>query len=180
MTSKRLVSFFLGAWWGACFVGPIAWAQAATNGLDNLDWKEEAAPPPPAFSKDRMIPLEMPRHITLKVGVDPETITVGADGVVRYAVVMVNSTGSVNAVFEGIRCASDEFKIYARAGSSGTWNLVTDPQWKPVTDNMPSRHAMVFARQAACDVRVTNTKAEILRRLKQGANAGSPKPVIWQ
>ena len=165
MTLKRLFSFLLVF----CIVSSIAWAQP-TNEPDNLDWKEEPAPTPPAFSKDRVTPLEMPRHVTLAVGVDPQTVVVGLDGVVRYAIVMENSTGSVSAAFEGIRCASDEVKTYARAGSSGTWNIVLEPKWRPITDNMPSRHALVFARQAACDVRVTNTKVEILQRLKRGQN----------
>lgn len=55
------------------------------NGLNNPDGAEaeEQAPPPPSFSKDNLIPLNMPPHISVKIRVDPETVAVGGDGVVR-------------------------------------------------------------------------------------------------
>lgn len=143
------------------------WAQTG-NGLDNPDWKEEQAPPPPTFSKDALVKIDMPLHVSVKVGVDPNTIVVGPDGVVRYVVVMVNSSGSVNAVFEGIRCASDEVKTYARWNSAGSWSVLAEPQWKGINDNMPSKHAYAFARQGACETRMASDKETIIRQLKSG------------
>ncbi len=148
------------------------WAQTG-NGLDNPDWKEEQAPPPPTFSKDALVRIDMPAHVSVKVGVDPNTIVVGTDGVVRYVIVMVNSSGSVNAVFEGIRCASDEVKTYARWNSAGTWTVLADPPWKGINDNMPSKHAYAFARQGACDARIAPTKEAIISRLKSGTKAAA-------
>lgn len=150
---------------GALLLAGAAWAQ---NGPDNPDWVEDKAPPPPAFSRDKLVPVEMPSYVTLKVGVDPQTLSVGADGVVRYVMVMRNSSGSVNAVYEGIRCVSDEVKTYARAGNSGQWTLVEQPQWKPVNDNMPSRHAWAFARQGGCEARLSTSKDAIIKALQQG------------
>ena len=109
----------------------------------------------------------MPSYVSVKVGVDPQTLSVGADGVVRYVMVMRNSSGSVNAVYEGIRCVTDEVKTYARAGNSGQWTLVEQPQWKPVNDNMPSRHAWAFARQGGCENRLTTSKDAIIKALQQ-------------
>ena len=108
----------------------------------------------------------MPQNVALKVGVDPDTIVVGADGVVRYVIVMRNSTGSTNAVYEGIRCITDEVKTYARQGSAGQWSMVQSPAWKAVNDNMPSHHAQVFARQGGCQNRLAVSKQEIVVALK--------------
>jgi hypothetical protein len=138
------------------------------NGLDNPDWQEELVPPPPAFSKDGLIPLEMPPHVSVKVGVDPASITVGADGVVRYVIVMTNATGSTNAVYEGIRCISDEVKTYARYSTSGQWSMLANAAWKAVNDNMPSRHAQAFARQGGCQSRLATSKQEIITALRTG------------
>jgi CNP1-like family len=164
MALKRRISIRLG-WVGLCLACTGAWAQSG-NGLDNPDWKEAQTPPPPAFAKDQVIALDMPPFVSLKVGVDPSTIVVGDDGVVRYVIVMTNATGSVNAVYEGIRCITDEVKTYARWTSSGTWSLVSDPQWKALNDNMPSQHAKAFARQGGCQSRLATSKNEILRALK--------------
>jgi hypothetical protein len=146
---------------------PNSVAQTAVT-LDNPDWEEEQVPPPPAFSKDKLIRLEMPPHVSVQVGVDPESIAVGADGVVRYVVVMTNATGNVNAAYEGLHCIRDEVKTYARFSASGQWSLTTNPAWKAVNDNMPSQHALAFARQGACQNHLASTKQEIITALKSG------------
>lgn len=148
------------------------------NGLDNPDWVEDKEPAPPAFSKTRALPLEMPNYVTVRVGIDPATVTVGQDGVVRYVVVMSNATGTVNAAYEGIRCASDQVKIYARAGASGEWSVIPEPAWRDVNGNQPSKHAMVFARLAACDVRVANRQAEVIQALQTQQRPRSAKPSV--
>lgn len=159
----------------ACCAAQLAWGQVG-NGLDNLDWAEEKEPPPPAFSKTQVLPLDMPNYVSVRVGIDPTTVKVGLDGVVRYVAVMSNATGTVNAVYEGIRCASDQVKTYARAGNSGEWTVAVEPPWRDVNGNQPSKHAFVFARLAACDVRVANRLEDILRALQTQKNPRSTKP----
>jgi hypothetical protein len=145
--------------YGDSSMAPVA------NSVDNPDWAEEQNPQPPAFSVQRLIPLDMPSYLSIKFGVDPETIAVGGDGVVRYVIVMRNVTGSTSAVFEGVRCVSDEVKTYARFGSAGQWSMVAKPEWKPVNDNMPSHHAQAFARQGGCKDRFPPGKQDIIEAL---------------
>ena len=137
--------------------------------LDNPDWKESSTPTAPAFSADKVLPLNMPIYVTLKVGIDPNTLTITPDGIVRYVVVTRNASGSVNALYEGIRCATGEVKTYARANGSGVWSMVAEPTWRHFTDNLPSKHAWVFARQAACDGRSTTASSitDIIKALKK-------------
>jgi len=146
----------------------VASLAQSSNGTDNPDWTEEEASSPPAFSKDHLIPIDMPNYVSITVGVDPETIVVGGDGVVRYVIVMTNSTGSTNAVYEGIRCITDEVKTYARLNSAGSWVTQTNTQWKLVSDNMPSRHAQAFARQGGCQKHLATSKREIIAALRAG------------
>jgi len=133
------------------------------------DWQETDVPPPPAFSRDKLLPLNMPIYVTLQFGVDPATISVSADGVVRYVVVASNASGSVNAFYEGIRCGTGEVKTYARASNTGTWTLIKDAQWRGLTDNQPSKHAWVFARQGACEGRAAaaSSAQDIIRAMKK-------------
>ncbi|MDR7305602.1 CNP1-like family protein [Rhodoferax saidenbachensis] len=152
---------------------------SAQNTLDNPDWVEEKEPPPPAYSTTKVLALEMPHYVSVKVSIDPSTILVGNDGIVRYVAVMTNRTGTTNAVYEGIRCVSDEVKTYARAGSSGEWSLVSEPAWKPVNDNLPSKHAYAFARQAACQSRVASSKSEIIKALQTGIKPGQSNQVFY-
>ncbi len=64
-------------------------AQAQAD-LDRLDWTEEDAPPPPAFSWDRSVELQMPPYVTVQVAIDPRTISVGA---VRFFAASVRRSG---------------------------------------------------------------------------------------
>lgn len=136
---------------------------------EDPDWKESDAPTPPTFSVDKLLPLAMPPYVSLKFGIDPATLSIAQDGIVRYVVVARNAGGSVNAMYEGIRCSTGEVKTYARAGSTGVWSVLAEPQWRGLTDNQPSKHAWVFARQAACDGRAAaaSNTADIVRALKK-------------
>lgn len=131
------------------------------------EWVEEKPSAPPAFAVDHLIPVDMPRYVSVEVGVDPATIAVGTDGVVRYVVVMRNASGANMATFEGLRCATDEVKTYARFSSSGQWVVVQVPEWKPINGNMPSKHAWAIARQGACDTGMSSTPEETIKALKQ-------------
>lgn len=142
--------------------------QAAMPEIDP-DWKEAEVPAPPAFGTSQLLPIEMPSYVSLKFAVDPATLTITPDGIVRYVMVAVNTSGSVNAMFEGIRCATGEVKTYARSNASGAWVKVKEPQWRNLTDNLPSKHALAFARQGACDGRsaAASSAADIVKALKK-------------
>ncbi len=144
--------------------------SAQAQGLvDDPDWQETEVPAPPAFSKDHLIAVEMPHYVTLKFGVDPATLAITTDGIVRYVMVATNASGSVNAMYEGIRCATGEVKTYARATSSGAWSVIKEPQWRDLSDNLPSKHAIAFARQGACDGRAAaaSSVADIIKNMKR-------------
>lgn len=154
---------------GACvFLSSGALAQLAAI---DPDWKEKDIPPPPPFEAARVVDLEMPRHMAVKVGIDPDTVRVTTDGVVRYVAVARAPGGSVQASYEGIRCFTGDVKVYARAGGNGNWSPVPDPQWKPLRANQPSLHALAFARQAACEGQgaATSSPATIIAKLKSPA-----------
>ena len=118
---------------------------------DKPEWKESEAPPAPTFNKDRLLPLDMPHYVTLQFGVDPATLAITSDGIVRYVVVATNASGSLSAMYEGIRCATGEVKTYARFSSSGKWSLIQEPVWRGLNDNLPSRHALALANQGVCE-----------------------------
>lgn len=150
----------------------VAWgALAQLTDLDP-DWKETDVPPPPAFSRDKLVPVDMPPHVTLKFGVDPATLSITKDGVVRYVMVATSSSGNVNAMYEGIRCLTGEVKVYARYTSSGQWKAVDNPQWAPLNGNQPSKHALALARQGACEGRSATAASPtaIVQRLKSPAS----------
>ena len=131
------------------------------------DWKEVEAPPPPALRTQGLVPIEMPAGISLRFAVDPASVTVGPDGVVRYVVVASSSTGAVNALYEGLRCNTAEVKVYARHNPDSGWVPARDAQWQPVQNRPNSRHSLVIARTGACVGQgASGNASEIVRALR--------------
>lgn len=130
-------------------MGSITWAQGAP---DESDWKESDAPPPPAFDMGRLLAFDGPVNSSLTYGVDPASLQLSpSDGLIRYVLVASNASGARNVMYEAIRCATAEFKTYARYGPDGRWSPVSNASWRPMLGNTPSRHALYFARAGACD-----------------------------
>ena len=153
----------------ALLVSAAAHAQYAD--LDRADWKEDAAPPPPVYSTSRLIDIEMPRSATVRMGIDPETITINHDtGIVRY-VVVARGPSAVNATYEGIRCATGEYRVYARQVQGSPWAPSTESAWKPMMgqNTVMVRHPYQLARGGLCNgTTVRHSVAEIVRALKTG------------
>ncbi|MBC7436378.1 MAG: CNP1-like family protein [Bdellovibrionales bacterium] len=140
---------------------------------DDPDYKESDAPAAPAFEASRVIPFDVSAASALRFGVDPQTMSISKDGIVRYVVVARSSSGTINAMFEGIRCSSGEFKTYARYNPGSGWNQVADPQWVAMISNRNSSHAYQLSRQGACPEggtpnRVDDVVRELLRPNSRG------------
>ena len=141
------------------------WSQFAA---DEPDWKESAIPPPPAFDASKLVGLEVSPNSLLAYGVDPASISITqSDGVVRYVMVATSASGARNVMYEGIRCSTGEFKTYARYSADGKWSMVSDPQWRSMFGNMPSKHPLRLAKAGACDnAAPASSVKEIVSRLK--------------
>jgi hypothetical protein len=150
-------------------VALVAAAQTSTT----PDLKESQAPAPPTFDTRQLIQIPMPSYISLQFGIDPATLSVSPDGIVSYVVLASSASGSVNAMFEGIRCATGEVKTYARYAATGQWAIITDPQWQDLNGKLPSKHALALARQGLCSGRSAagRSGSAIVQALKnQGLN----------
>ena len=156
---------------GAALLVLAAAAGAQTAELDRADWKEDVPPPPPSYSLSKLIDIEMPRTSAVKLGVDPATISVNVQtGIVRY-VVVARGTSAINATYEGIRCATGEYRVYARQVQGGPWTPSTESEWKPMMgqSNVMVRHPYQLARGGMCNgTTARSSVAEIVRALKTG------------
>jgi len=144
------------------------WVLAETS-----NWKEATTPPAPAWGKANLIPIDLRSAGSLVFGVDPKTISVGSDEVVRYVMVAYNPEGSTNALFEGLRCNTSEIKTYARSSTVDKWQTVAQPEWVPLDPTKAShRHAIALARQGFCEGASLGARnaAELIKRLGSNRN----------
>lgn len=134
----------------------------------DAQWVESEVPDPPAFNVSKLVTFDVPTSPGLVYGVDPAAIQIShKDGVVRYVIVATSPSGARNVMYEGLRCATGEFKTYARYSPDGQWRPATGSEWRTVFGSMPSKHALRFARAGACDGAAAATTVDIVvSRLK--------------
>lgn len=147
---------------------------AATSGAfaeyvePEVDWKEGEVAAPPAYDVSRLIPIESARSSSLALGIDPNTLSAGADGVVRYVLVATSPQGTHTALFEGIRCGSAEFRTYARRNADSDWVPAAKSTWQSLFATLPSAHALAVARAGVCVGKAANTPLDaMVRSLRQ-------------
>ncbi|MCL1960587.1 MAG: CNP1-like family protein [Desulfovibrionaceae bacterium] len=159
----------VGAWLAAAL--PVMAQEYAAP--DPADWREDEAPPPPAYSANQLIAVEMPPGSVVRMGVDPKTIAINrTTGIVRY-VVVAQGPSAVNASYEGIRCATAEYKVYARQTPGNAWTPVSDAAWKPMSmrgqTGVTVPHPYRLARDGMCvGTTVPQTVDNIVRDLRSG------------
>lgn len=157
----------------ACLL--LACIPAAAEYVEpGTDWRENAAGAPPAYDSTRLIAVESPRGSALSFGIDPKTIAVGTDGVVRYVVVASSQQGADTALFEGIRCSNGEFRTYARRNKGeAEWSPADggSTPWKPLASTGLAAHAKAIAQAGICVGHAPNTPIDqMVRDLRQAAS----------
>lgn len=145
-------------------------AHAQFKDPDAEPWQEAAVVPPSSFSTEELQPFEVSQGSALNYGIDPKTLAVGDDGVVRYVMVARSSSGALNALFQGLRCATAEVKTYARwNNNTSSWNTSSKEEWQPLSFSGFVRPAMMLARAGICDGKTINgTPQKMLHTLKHG------------
>jgi len=130
-------------------------------------WKEEAHKLPAYPEKSRLVevPASLPGY-DFRVYIDPDSLSVGGDRVVRYTLVFISSSGVWNTSYEGQHCGRNEYRRYAY-GSNGTWYPVKASPWQGITNSGIDHYRYVLYWNYLCDPLQTNLDvADMLRRIR--------------
>jgi hypothetical protein len=155
------------ALWVACG----SWAQQTPDSFPGTmgkptsdpEWTEIEVPPPPALRTEGLVPVEVSGGTELRWAVDPKSVAVGADRIVRY-VVVASTRSATNASYEGLNCDRAEYRVYARSSGQG-WRAA-ETGWKPLSDSGEAQHARAIAKAGACQGHAPNGSAgQIVRDL---------------
>jgi hypothetical protein len=127
--------------------------KAPTNNYEFEEEKpwQELVPEPPAFPKDENLrEYYVSAVATNKYMIDTSSIAPGADGVVRYVLVVKTSGGATNVSFEGIRCKDLTWKHYASGRADGTWSKARTQEWRRVENKPINRHHAALSHDFFC------------------------------
>lgn len=148
-------------------------AQAQGRLDDEFDdektpWQEIAVQFPAVPADADLLPFDVSATATQRFAIDAKSLTIGADGVIRYTLVTQSAAGARNVSYEAIRCTSLEYKIYALGHPDGTWSRARRDQWQPIVNNAMNRQQAALAQDYFCVANnPASNVAEMLRRLRR-------------
>lgn len=106
------------------------WGEFDREFEQDKPWVEVAAQLPPYPKPENLIPFNVSSATRNQHFVDADSISVGADNVIRYTVVIEAAGGAKNVSFEGLRCESGERRLYAYGHPDGTWSKARNAGWE--------------------------------------------------
>lgn len=157
-----LAAWSLGA--AADFAPPDSFAEPDDS---SKAWTEVALKLPAAPKDSDLMPLDIGPTARMRFFVDGKSLTTDSDGVVRYTLVSKSESGAVNVSYEGIRCATYQKRQYAFGRSDGSWAVVKEDKWVPITELVVNRQDAELAKNYLCDAgTVAGSAKYIVKHIK--------------
>jgi hypothetical protein len=97
--------------------------------FDDKPWEEQKQQLPGYPEEKNLRQIDVGPVTSFRFFVDTESINVGIDDAVRFSLVARSDSGATNVTYEGLRCKSQERKIYALGRQDGTWVAARNPAW---------------------------------------------------
>ena len=98
-----------------------------------------------------LVEFRLRRNSANRYYLDPASMSIGPDRVVRYSAVIASPSGALNTSYEGLRCKTSEFKVYAYGLSTGEWTLARNAQWRKI-ERSSLDHRFTLYKDYFCDI----------------------------
>ena len=93
---------------------------------------EQNVPPPPYPKNSNLTEFHLRGQTSNRFYIDTSSLTVGPDGIVRFALVIRTPEGTETTTYSGLHCSEREWKDYAYGKADGTWTLASEPNWRRI------------------------------------------------
>jgi hypothetical protein len=146
------------------------WERANEERIKQSYEKPVAAPP---LERSRLVEvkLDASANTDFRYYVDWGSVSAGEDRIVRYVLVARSASGAESVSFEGIRCQSREYRVYAVGKPEGGW-AGRASEWRAIPRQWNSSQA-ALARHYFCPGRAAiKTSEEGQRAVRDGGHPG--------
>lgn len=99
---------------------------------EKLDWQENPTQLPAFPKPQELLEFYVGPASDFRFFIDQASLGVGSDRVVRYVLVARSPSGAQNISYEGMRCESASYRIYATGRRDGTWTKAREDRWRPI------------------------------------------------
>ena len=139
-------------------------------------WKEIEAQLPAAPTPKSLIEVKLDSSSRNQLFIDAASLSIGDDGVVRYAAIIRSPSGAETISFEGLRCETGERKLYAFGRSSantggkdaGPWSRNRSAKWEPIQARLAGGYHRELFFHYLCTVNTRRDLPTLLHLLKSG------------
>lgn len=142
---------------------------------EERNWREGGFSLPAYPQAADLVEFEVRQASGFRFFVDRSSLSVGKDGVVRYALVARSPSGVDNVSYEGIRCKAKTMKAYAFGRVGGRWSE-RGTDWQPLEPGGAQRPQLALWREYFCPHAIAIRSAvEGLDALRRGAHPDRPR-----
>lgn len=164
---------------GLCLAAATAHADVGFRNFEDPDapkWAEGEVVLPAFPEEGNLAEFYVSALARNRFFIDKASLSVGKDGVVRYALVVKTAGGATNVTFEGIRCGAREYRLYATGRVDRTWAMSRTDQWRPIENKPVNRHHAALDRELFCPLGVAIFNVEEgIEALRLGRNPRAPE-----
>jgi CNP1-like family protein len=133
---------------------------------------EPQGPPPenalnlPSYPQEKdLLEFAAGRAGSHRYFIDKQSLVVGTDGIVRYAVIVRAAGGAVSASYEGIRCNPPQKRLFA-VGRGDKWIEAKNAQWTEIRPRVANEYQATLYMDFFCPNRlIVRDRDEALRAL---------------
>lgn len=171
---KRISGVLLALWAGGVVAGGIV--EDRFRGpqfehdfeADEKPWEEIQAQLPAAPKAAALHEFKVGGRSGHRYFLDLDALSAGADGVVRYTLVIRTAGGAENVSYEGMRCTTGERKLYAFGRPDGQWARNRYAGWTPIEARRDDSYQKELFFHYFCTVDGAADMKTIRRALGQG------------
>jgi|SRR5712671_2495008 len=154
-----LLSIALAITVGGCGGSSSAKSEPTQRGMtkdiggvvEEKEFKESELALPPYPQESARVEYRLRQNSENRYYVDRSSISIGPDRVVRYSSIVKSPFGALSVSYEGMRCKTSEYKVYAFGVTSGEWTQSRDAQWRRIP-RMASDLRFTLYKDYFCDL----------------------------
>ena len=131
--------------------------------------------PPLPQPNAKLLPFDVSNNTQLTFGIDPASVSIGTDGVVRYTVVITTPGGGRNVNYEGIRCDTYEWRLYASLNADHDgWDRTVENDWDRIQKGtLNAYHSALYTDYFCADKMPAGKASTIVENMRYGRTLSS-------
>ena len=132
-------------------------------------WQESVIDLPALSPKSSFTQYQTRTQTGFNFYVDVSSISFSADGVVRLSLLAISPKGSENITYEGFRCETKEYKLYALSWTfDANWLPTKGAKWRTISPTSPNSYRGDLLEYYICNGAITLEEGRLNTLLKKG------------